>query len=290
MRLPVACSAIQIEGNRHRSVGGRGVDRFGYPQVVRPLRFFVFGLLACGGDSAVDGGSDSGSADIGVDVRDASLDVPADAAADASVDAARDAVDAEADAPAFVCDFDSPQVPPSSVRWAGLLDGSGEATLGGHGHDDGAGPIGFCPGTPVPGSPFYRLIAAGFETDVDTNSDGDMNDGLRPGFHTAEPFIGVGESGGRVNVYVDVLDESGVALNRDSAPELALLREVFGFSVDRIPLDAKPPNEFQTNAPMTGGGARFGVQVEGASDRVVNMRLPNNHHVTFVLVFQRENL
>ncbi|HJK89795.1 MAG TPA: hypothetical protein RMH85_26370 [Polyangiaceae bacterium LLY-WYZ-15_(1-7)] len=39
---------------------------------------------------------------------------------------------------------------------------------------------------------------------------------------------------------------------------------------------------------MTGGGARYGVSVEGASDRVVNLRLPVNHHVTDVLVFQRE--
>lgn len=38
---------------------------------------------------------------------------------------------------------------------------------------------------------------------------------------------------------------------------------------------------------MTGGGSRYGASVKGASDKVVNMRLPVNHHVTYVLVFQR---
>ena len=55
-----------------------------------------------------------------------------------------------------------------------------------------------------------------------------------------------------------------------------------------LPLDAKPPNEFQTNFPMTGGGATFSLEVEGLSDRVYNMRLPINHHVTYLLIFQRE--
>ncbi len=185
------------------------------------------------------------------------------------------------------CDYADPRPPPAEVRWAAPLNGSGAETLGGHGHDDGFGPVGFCAGEPVAGQPFYRLVAVGFETDEDLNGDGDQADGLTPDFWSAEPFEGVGESGGRVNVYVNVLDEEGAPLNRDSAPELALIRELLDGGTERIPLDAKPPNEFQTNFPMTGGGTRYGVQVEGASDRVINMRLPVNHHVTFAVVFQR---
>ncbi len=227
-------------------------------------------LGACGDDdtTATDtGGRDAAMADSG------------------SVD--RDAFVRPDLGPPLPCDFADPRPPPADVRWAAPLDGTGADTLGGHGHDDGFGAVGYCPGERVEGEPFYELVAVGFETDEDRNGDGDQADGLGPDFWSAEPFEGVGESGGRVNVYVDVLDEAGVPLSRDSAPELALLRELLGSGVERIPLDAKPPNEFQTNFPMTGGGTRYGVQVEGASDRVINMRLPVNHHVAFAVVFRR---
>ena len=52
-------------------------------------------------------------------------------------------------------------------------------------------------------------------------------------------------------------------------------------------LDDKPDNEFQTNFAMVGGGALYAVRMEGASDEVRNLRLPVNHHVTYVLVFRR---
>ena len=99
---------------------------------------------------------------------------------------------------------------------------------------------------------------------------------------------GVGESGGRVNVYIDVVDEDGVVLNRFSAPEVRFVREIRDGPVESFGLTDKPANEFQTNFPMTGGGTLYGVSMEGASDRVLNMRLPVNHHVTYALIFRRE--
>ena len=39
---------------------------------------------------------------------------------------------------------------------------------------------------------------------------------------------------------------------------------------------------------MSGGGTRYQVGIDGASDQVVNMRLPVNHHVTYELIFRRE--
>ena len=64
-------------------------------------------------------------------------------------------------------------------------------------------------------------------------------------------------------------------------------RDLNNGTTDEIPIDDKPDNEFQTNFPMTGGGSRYGASVKGASDKVINMRLPVNHHVTYVLVFLR---
>lgn len=162
--------------------------------------------------------------------------------------------------------------------------------LGGHGHNDELGPVGYCPGTPMGGQPFYRLLAAGFETDVDIGGDGDAgDDALDVDFwRNPSAFTGFGESGGRVNIYMQVVDDSGAVLNRDTAPGLKYRRVIRDGPVDLIDIDAKPPNEFQTNFAMIGGGARYSVEVDGASDRVINMRLPVNHHVTYVLVFRRE--
>lgn len=216
----------------------------------------------------------------GVDARDS---------ADAGADANRPAADAAAsDAQPFVCDIDAPQPPPGSVLWPAELSASGAATLGGHGHDDGFGPLGYCPGTPVPGQPFYQLIAAGFETDEDINGSNGNGDALGVSFwRDAGNFDGVGESAGRINIYVDIVDEAGNVLNVDTNPEIRLVRSIHQGPEDVLPLTAKPANEFQTNMPMTGGGVRYSVSVQGASDRVTNMRLPVNHHVTFVLIFRR---
>ncbi len=179
---------------------------------------------------------------------------------------------------------------PADVLWPDALAATGDQTLGGHGHDDGKGPVIYCPGEPAAGAPFFRLIAAGVEVDFDIQADGsDADDYLRVDFYDdPATFTGLGESGGRVNVYVEVLDASGSPLDVMSAPEILILRTIEGGPTDELPLTSKPPNEFQTNFPMVGGGATYGVSIVGASDRVEKLRLPVNHHVSYVLVFQRE--
>lgn len=223
------------------------------------------------------------AAGIGCGEDAATTDAGADASANAS-DATPGTPDASGtDATPFVCDMNDPKAPPPSVLWAAPLSATGAETLGGHGHDDGFGPVGFCPGTPAAGQPFFELIAAGFETDEDLGIGALGVDFWRD----PDTFTGVGFSGGRVNVYLEVIDEAGNAVDKSSAPEIVYLRELSNGTVDEIPIDDKPDNEFQTNFPMTGGGTRYNASVKGASDKVVNMRLPVNHHVTYVLVFQR---
>ena len=63
------------------------------------------------------------------------------------------------------------------------------------------------------GEPFFRLVAAGFETDEDINGDGDQADALPVDFWQDPSHAGVGESGGRVNVYIEVVDEDGFTLS-----------------------------------------------------------------------------
>ncbi len=127
--------------------------------------------------------------------------MPADAAAsDASGgDAAVADAGSGIDAAPFVCDFRDPRPPGAEVLWPSQLSATGADTLGGHGHDDSYGPVGFCPGTPQAGMPFYRLIAAGFETDTDITGDGDQADFLPVDFwRDPNNFSGYGESAGRV--------------------------------------------------------------------------------------------
>jgi len=210
----------------------------------------------------------------------------ADATAAGADAAASDAPGA--DARPFVCDINDPQPPPNSVLWPAVLSASGADTLGGHGHDDGFGAVGYCPGTPAAGQPFYQLVAAGFETDEDLNGVNGNGDALPVNFwRDAAHFVGVGESGGRVNIYVDIVDEAGTVLNVDSNPEIRLVRTIYQGPEDVLGLTSKPANEFQTNMPMIGGGTRYSVAIHGASDKVVNMRLPVNHHVTYELIFRR---
>ena len=195
---------------------------------------------------------------------------------------------AASDATPFVCDLNNPQQPPGSVLWPNALSATGADTLNGHGHDDSLGAVGFCPGSPVPGQPFYRLIAAGFETDEDINGINGNSDALAVDFwRDSSEFTGIGESAGRVNIYVDIVDATNTVLNVVSSPEIRLVRTIYQGPEEVLPLTSKPANEFQTNMPMTGGGSRYSVSVQGASDRVVNMRLPVNHHVTFILIFRR---
>ena len=232
------------------------------------LRLFPLALVACSPHhpAAVDAA--------------ASSDAPADVTLDASTP----------DAPAPPCTFDNPLPPPSSVLWPPQLSASGMDTLARHGHDDGHGPVGFCAGARVTGQPFYRLIAAAFEVDYDVNSSGASGDfAIHPTFwRDPATFDGLAESGGRVAVYVDIVDAAGQVLNVTTNPEITLTREIDGGPTDQFPLTSKPADEFQTNVPMVGGGQRYAFSVTGASDKVINMRLPNNHHLTYELVFRRE--
>ena len=209
-----------------------------------------------------------------------SLDGGADATADAT-----NSVDP--DATPFVCDFNQPQPPGGNTLWAAPLSATGDQTLGGHSHDDGFGPVGHCPGARSQGQPYYALLAAGFETDTDIDNDNEQFSALPPTFwRDAQAFTGYGESAGRVNIYVDIVDADGTVLNVDSNPEIRLVQSIYEGPQLTIPLTSKPPGEFQTNMPMT-GGARYAVSIAGASDQVINMRLPVNHHVTYCLVFRR---
>jgi len=215
---------------------------------------------------------------------------PADAppSSDAAADAALDAI--APDAPPPPCTFDAPLPPPASVLWPTQLSATGMDTLARHGHDDGHGPVGFCAGTPVAGQPFYRLIAAAFEVDYDVDNSGASGDfTIHPTFwRDPAAFDGLAESGGRVAVYVDIVDPAGQVLNVTTNPEISLTREIDGGPTEQFPLTSKPASEFQTNVPMVGGGQRYAFAVTGASDKVLNMRLPNNHHLTYELVFRRE--
>ena len=78
-----------------------------------------------------------------------------------------------------------------------------------------------------------------------------------------------------------------MVLNRFTAPDTRYVRELRDGPVEAFDLTDKPANEFQTNFPMV-GGQTAAVSMEGASDRVFNLRLPVNHHVTFAVVFRRE--
>lgn len=216
---------------------------------------------------------------------DASLQAPENDASRA------DAQPAAADAMAsYACDFADPHPAPADVLWPAVLSATGEATLGGHGHDDGNGGVGFCPGNPSAGQPFYKLLAVGFETDTDLDGDGAYTHSLPVDFWRSPPdsFVGYAESGGRVHVYVDIVDENGVPLDRNSAPDIRLRREILDGPTELFPLDTKPANEFQFNFNMTGGGTRYAISVDGASDKLINLRLPVNHHVVYVAVFQRQ--
>ncbi|MBS1120548.1 MAG: hypothetical protein H6Q90_2776 [Deltaproteobacteria bacterium] len=216
-------------------------------------------------------------------------DDPPGAAIDAG---AADAIgiDGSPDAPPPPCTFAAPLPPPASVLWAPALSASGAELLAGHGHDDGHGAVGFCAGARVPGAPFFRLVAAGVGVDYDLDNSGASGDGqLGPNFwRDPATFDGLGESGGGIAVYVDIVDEHDTVLDVSSAPELRIVREILDGPTDEMMLTSKPANEFQTNVPMVGGGQRYGFGIAGASDRVINLRLPNNHHLKYWLVFRRE--
>jgi hypothetical protein len=186
------------------------------------------------------------------------------------------------------CGWDVPALPGQAIFASALLDTAGDTLrAGAHDHDDGLGAVGLCRGTPVPGAPYYRLIAAGFESDEDLDGSGSDADGaLHPGFWRDDDPRAVGESGGRHAIYVDVVDENGAVLDRNTAPELRIVKRFHEGPTELIGIDAKGPDEFNTNIPMW-GGQRIAISVEGNSDEVMNLRMPANHHVGYVLIFQR---
>jgi len=153
------------------------------------------------------------------------------------------------------CDLEDPQPPPveSGIAWDPRLSGTGEDTLGGHGHDDGLGPVGWCGSA---ASPHWGLAEALFQSDEDN------------------------ESGGNHNIYVEVLDESGA---RVVGQEVIVSNGVESWSIFT---EDKPAPEYAANYPMWGGNV-YSVHVAGDSDTVFNMRMPNNHHVNFLLTFRR---
>jgi hypothetical protein len=205
-------------------------------------------------DAAIDPPADEGMDDPRPDPPDVTqdtMDLPETDAA-ASPDGPRDRI--EEDLPP-VCDLDDPQPPPAEtgIVWDPRLSGTGEETLGGYGHDDGLGPVGWC------GSgarPHWGLVEALFQSDED------------------------GESGGNHNIYLEVLDESGA---RIVGQEVIVSNGVESWSVLT---EDKPPPEYAANYPMWGGNV-YSARVAGDADTVFNMRLPNNHHVNFLLTFRR---
>jgi len=204
---------------------------------------------------------DGADADAAADpLQDEAGDVQVEAEApDLPVEGADGDVPAEPDEEGeFVppsCDPEDPQPPPpdSGIVWDPRLSGTGEDTLGGHGHDDGLGPVGWCGSS---ARPHWGLTEALFESDEDN------------------------ESGGNHNIYIEVLDESGA---RIVGQEVIVSNGVESWSIFT---EDKPPPEYAANYPMWGGNV-YSVLVAGDSDMVFNMRMPNNHHVNFLLTFQR---
>jgi hypothetical protein len=264
---------------------------------MRRAHLFLVASLAFGcGSSNQDECCTGDAGDSGPDAVDSIGVVDASDANEVNDTSTSDSADAPLDSALPPCDFAATTPPPggSGILWGSFLDAKGVDTLGGHGHDDGKGPVGFCKGAPTAGKPFFELVAAGMEVDYDLDADGSAGDDpLLPNFfRDPKTFTGKGESGGRVAIYVDIIDEAGKVLDVSSAPQIRLVRTILDGPVEQFPLTSKPAAEFQTNLPMVGGGQRYGIGVTettGAeSDRVINMRLPNNHHVTYELVFRRK--
>jgi len=153
------------------------------------------------------------------------------------------------------CDLENPQPPPPEwgIVWDPRLSGTGEDTLGGYDHDDGLGSVGWCGN----GSrPHWGLVEALFQSDEDN------------------------ESGGNHNIYIEVLDESG---HRIVGQEVIVSN---GVELWTLLTEDKPLPEYAANYPMWSGNV-YRAKVAGDSDLVFNMRMPNNHHVNFLLTFQR---
>lgn len=172
-------------------------------------------------------------------------------------------------------------VPADFIGWAPVLSNDGPDTLTvdpGHGHDDGLGPIGWCPAEEVDGA-YLKLVAARFETDqVPPYAPCVVDPWAVDATHDQ---YGACASGGNHNVYVEILDEAGQ-------------RVVGAFDLwwpdgaTRIEDQDKPPSEFPMNGALWGGG-QYGVTPiyeDLPAESVTNLRMPLNHHVNFLLTFQ----
>ncbi len=171
--------------------------------------------------------------------------------------------------------------PPALAGWAPVLSGVGPDTLTvdpAHGHDDGLGPIGWCP-SEDPSGPHVRLVAARFETDQVPPDGRCAVDPFAP--DPVHDAWGACTSGGNHHVYVEVRDASGARIP-------AAFDLWWDGGATRVEDQGKPPGEFPMNAALWGGGQYGVTPVVGdlPAERVTNLRLPLNHHVNYLLTFQ----
>lgn len=230
-------------------------------------------------DSGADApGSDATLPDAGgSDAADGSA--PGDAAPESAADAAPDA--------AVNCTA-SYNVPPTGLAgWSPLLSQTGNMTLTydvNHSHDDGLGPLGFCPAAVTKGKLYLHLVSARFETDESPPTQHCVTDYTQPD-PTFQQY-GCCFSGGNHNIYVEVRDQSGQRIK-------AGFDVFYGSTVEHITDQGKPANEFPMNYSIFADG-QYGVRAvytdpnQGAlpSDAVTNMRMPIHHHVNYLLTFQ----
>ena len=94
------------------------------------------------------------------------------------------------------------------------------------------------------------------------------------------------QSGGMHHVFIEVLDEAG---QRITGQKVAM---AWADGKNILVTEDKPYPEYAANAPMYGpmDKGTYKVYVEGsASDVITGLGLPGNHHVNYLLTFQRKN-
>jgi hypothetical protein len=110
------------------------------------------------------------------------------------------------------------------------------------------------------GQPTYRLVSAIYQDDS--------------------------ESGGTHHVFIEVLDERGQRI----IGQPVVMAWADGKST--MTTEDKPYPEYAANAPLYGpmDQGTYKVYVDGApSDTISGLGLPGNHHVNYLLTFQRKN-
>ncbi len=236
-----------------------------------------------GGAGLGDAGSDAGLPDAGG----ADAGTPDSGANDAGEQPDGGADAGVSDGGAVAC-TEGYNVPPTALPgWSPALSNTGAMTLTwttGHSHDDGLGPLGFCPAVVASGDKYLALVSARFETDGSPPTQGCPVDPAAPSADFAQ--YGMCFSGGNHNVYVEVRDESGARV-------VAAFDVFYGGAVDHIGDQGKPPNEFPMNYAIYAGGsygvrARYQHPTAGdlPSDAITNLRMPIHHHVNYLLTFQ----